>query len=44
MAMEKIMISFTAPQLAVLRKEAKKLDVSVADLVRRIVDLWRETK
>jgi hypothetical protein len=40
--MEKIAVSFTKPQADYLKKEAKRLGISVADLVRRIVDSHRE--
>lgn len=36
--MTKQMISFTDPQIAFLRKDAKRLGISVAELVRRIID------
>jgi hypothetical protein len=36
--MTKQMISFTDPQLKFLRKESKRLGISVAELVRRIID------
>ena len=39
--MIKQMISFTTPQLAWLRREARRLGVSVAELVRRAVDAHR---
>jgi hypothetical protein len=32
------MISFTDPQRHFLKREAKKLGISVAELVRRIID------
>lgn len=35
-------IRFTAPQFAYLRAEAAKLGISLADLVRRIIDQHRE--
>ena len=44
MAMNKRMISFTDPQVEFLKREAERLGISVADLVRRIVDLFREGK
>jgi hypothetical protein len=40
--MQKRMISFTAPQIAFLNAEAARLGISVADLVRRIIDQHRE--
>ena len=39
--MTKQMISFTAPQSRWLRTEARRLGVSVAELVRRAVDEYR---
>ena len=41
MAMSKRMISFTDPQVGYLQREADRLGISVADLVRRIVDEHR---
>jgi hypothetical protein len=38
------MISFTDPQRAFLKKEADRLGISIAELVRRIVDAHREGK
>jgi hypothetical protein len=35
-------ITFTGPQLSKLRAEADRLGVTVSELVRRIVDQWRE--
>lgn len=40
--MKKQMISFTEPQLVFLKREAKRLGISVAELVRRIVDAYRQ--
>ena len=37
-------VVFTAPQHAFLEKEACRLGISVSDLVRRIIDQYRETK
>ena len=37
-------IRFTAPQFAYLRAEAAKLGISLADLVRRIIDQHRQNK
>lgn len=37
-------ISFTEPQLQDLKSAADALEISVADLVRRIVDGWRKKK
>jgi len=36
--MTKQMISFTDPQRAFLKREAKRLGISIAELVRRIID------
>jgi hypothetical protein len=44
MALNKRMISFTDPQVEFLKQEAERLGISVADLVRRIVDQYREGK
>ena len=41
MAMPKLVLSFTEPQVSFMQKEAKKLGISVAELVRRIVDQYR---
>lgn len=35
-------VTLTEPQWAYLRKEAKRLGISVSDLIRRIVDGYRE--
>jgi hypothetical protein len=37
-------VTLTAPQLAFLRKESERLGISVSDLIRRIVDAYREGK
>jgi hypothetical protein len=37
-------ITFTIPQLNFLKKEAKRLGISVSDLIRRIIDQYREGK
>ena len=37
-------VVFTSPQHAFLEKEACRLGISVSDLVRRIIDQYRETK
>lgn len=42
--MHRQMISLTEPQSDYLRAEAKRLGVSVSDLIRRIVDAYREQK
>lgn len=36
--MTKQMISFTERQKSFLKREAKRLDISMAELVRRIID------
>jgi hypothetical protein len=36
-------IVFTKPQMAWLKKEAKRLDVTIAEVIRRIIDQYRET-
>ena len=41
--MKKQMVSFTEPQLEYLRAEAASFGISVAELVRRIVDDYRRT-
>jgi hypothetical protein len=38
------MISFTDPQRKFLIHEAKRLGISIAELVRRIIDAHIETK
>jgi hypothetical protein len=37
-------VSLTPPQLAFLEEEARRLGITVADLIRRIVDQYRETR
>lgn len=44
MAMKPQMFSLTAPQAAFLRSEAERLGISIAELVRRIIDSYREGK
>jgi hypothetical protein len=44
MAMNKRMISLTDPQVQFLQREAERIGISVADLIRRIIDQHRETK
>ncbi len=44
MKLQRQMIQFTQPQLDFLRQEAARLGISVADLVRRIVDDYREKR
>jgi len=36
--MARMSLTMTDPQLAWLRREAKKLGITVADLIRRIID------
>jgi hypothetical protein len=38
---QRLTVTFTAPQLAWLKVEAKRLGVTVSDLVRRIIDEHR---
>lgn len=40
----RIMVTLTGPQLAYLKSEAGRLGISVADLIRRIVDRHREKR
>ena len=44
MAMHRQMVSLTEPQVAFLREAAEKLGISVSDMIRRIVDEYREGK
>ena len=37
-------VVFSRPQLAALKDEAARLGVSWAELLRRIVDAWRENR
>jgi|GEM_PF-4418558 hypothetical protein len=39
--MDKKVISFTKPQMIWLEQEAKRLGISVAELVRRLIDQAR---
>jgi hypothetical protein len=39
--MERMSVSFSKPQLAYLRAEAKRLGISAGDLIRRIIDQHR---
>ena len=41
---EKRLISFAPSTLKFLKREAKKLEISVSELLRRIVDGWREAR
>jgi hypothetical protein len=40
-AMEHISVCFTRPQLTWLRAEAKRLGISIAELLRRMIDTHR---
>jgi len=42
MPMYKQVVSLTYPQFDYLSREAARLDVSVAEVVRRIIDAYRE--
>jgi hypothetical protein len=42
--MVKQMISFTVPQRAALKRDAAGLGISIAELVRRIVDEYMDLK
>ena len=37
-------ITFTAPQFVYLQAEAARLDISVSDVVRRIIDHYRDNQ
>ena len=37
-------IGLTPPQVEFLKKEAERLGISVSDLIRRIIDAYREGK
>lgn len=43
MNMKKQLVSFTVPQATFLEVEATRLGISVAELVRRTVDWFRDT-
>ena len=42
--MHRQMISLTKPQADYLKSEAKRLGISVSDLIRRVIDAYREGK
>ena len=42
MKMHQTVISLTAPQLVFLRAESRRLGISLADLIRRIIDQHRD--
>lgn len=44
MATQRFSIMLTAPQLEWLRAEADRLGVTTSELVRRIIDQYREQK
>lgn len=44
MRMPRQVLQFTVPQKAFLDAEAAKLGITVAELVRRIIDEYRERK
>jgi predicted DNA-binding ribbon-helix-helix protein len=37
-------VTLTAPQADLLKREAEKLGITVSDLIRRILDQWRESR
>ena len=44
MPMHRHMISITDPQHDFLKRESERLGISIADLIRRIIDTHREGK
>lgn len=40
----RFMVTLTRPQRAFLKAEAEKLGISIAELIRRIIDEYRERK
>jgi hypothetical protein len=42
MTMQRLSVGLSAPAIAWLQREAKKLGISVGDLIRRIVDEKRQ--
>lgn len=42
--MHKQMVSLTEPQIGFLKAEAARLGIPVADLIRRIVDQYRDAR
>jgi hypothetical protein len=40
--MSRQMVSLTSPQISFLKEEAARLGVSVSDLIRRIIDAYRD--
>jgi hypothetical protein len=41
---ERQSVTFSDQAMAELRSEAKRIGITVSDLVRRIVDQWRDNK
>ncbi len=39
---KRINVSLSDPQMAALKAEAARLGISVGELVRRVVDAWRD--
>src|SRR4051794_12004036 len=44
MAMHKTMVSVTQSQIAFLREESQKRQISIADMLRRIIDEYRDIR
>ncbi len=44
MALPKMSVAMTQPQLAYLKSEAERQGISVGELLRRIIDQYRESK
>ena len=42
--MERLSLSLAPPQITWLRREAKRLGVTIGELLRRIIDVAREQK
>lgn len=40
----RLTVSFTDPQMAFLKKEAKRLGVTVAEIIRRLIDEYRDQR
>jgi hypothetical protein len=43
-AVSRVSVPLTSPQDAYLRAEAERLGVSIAEVIRRIIDSYRESK
>jgi hypothetical protein len=41
--MDRVSVSFPAPAMAWLTREAKRLGITIGDLIRRIIDETRNT-